>query len=219
MWRRLAGILVLVAAAAMSATPAISATTARPQVFEITPYYGYRLGGEFTDFSTYGVDNLEIKDGEAWGLILTFNLNPSAQVEFQYSQQSTTLRGSGFVFAPSDADLFDLNVENWLVGASYTGGKPRDPVRGFVGASLGVTNFEPDTAGFEGDSQFAFGLYGGVKVALAKHFGLRFQGQWVSTWVESGSETFCDPYGFCYTVSDSSYLNQFELAAGFTLKF
>jgi len=219
MWRRPAGILVLAATAALPATPAIAAPAARPQVFEITPYFAYRLGGDFTDLGTYGVDNLEIEDGDAWGIILTFNLNPNAQVEFQYSQQSTTLRGSGFVFVPSDSDLFDLNVENWLVGASYTGGRPRDQARTFVGASIGVTSFQPRTAGFEGDAQFAFGLYGGVKVALAKHFGLRFQGQWVSTWVESGTKTFCDPNGFCYTVSDSSYLNQFELAAGFSLKF
>jgi len=213
MWRQLPVMLLVAVAAALPASPA------RAQVFEITPYYGYRLGGDFTDFSTYGVDDLEIKDGGAWGIILTFNLNPSAQVELQYSQQSTTLQGSGFVFVPSGADLFDLNVESWLVGASYTGGKPSDQARGFVGASLGVTNFEPETSGFEGDSQFAFGLYGGVKIAVAKHLGLRFQGQWVSTWVGSDSDVFCDPYGFCYTVSDASYLNQFELAAGITLRF
>jgi len=213
MWRHRVVMLLLVVATAFSPAPA------RAQAVEITPYYGYRLGGDFTDFSTYGVDDLEIRDGGAWGIILTFNLNPSAQIEMQYSQQSTTLQGSGFLFTPAGADLFDLNVENWLLGASYTGGRPRDPARGFVGASLGVTNFEPETAGFEGDSQFAFGLYGGVKLALAKHVGLRFQGQWVSTWVASDSEVFCDPYGFCYTVQDASYLNQFELAAGITFKF
>ncbi|HEU5180643.1 MAG TPA: hypothetical protein VFW45_07610, partial [Candidatus Polarisedimenticolia bacterium] len=35
--------------------------------FEVTPYYGYRLGGEFNDFDTSGVDNLEIDDGDSWG--------------------------------------------------------------------------------------------------------------------------------------------------------
>jgi hypothetical protein len=216
MWRRLAGILALVAT---TATPAISATAVRPPVFEITPYYGYRLGGDFSDIYNYGVDDIEIKDGDVWGIIVTFNINPSAQIEMQYSQQSTSLQGSGFVFDPAGADLGELNVENWLVGASYTGGRPRDPVRGFIGASLGVTNFEPETADFSGDAYFAFGLYAGVKVALAKNFGLRFQGQWVSTWIGSSSDVVCDPYGYCYTVQDGGYLNQFELAAGITLKF
>src|SRR5262245_30226127 len=89
MWRRLLPGLLLVAGAVFTGEPA------RAQAFEFTPYYGYRVGGEFSDFSDSGVDELEIKDGEAWGIILTFNVNPNAQVEFLYSQQSTTLRGSG----------------------------------------------------------------------------------------------------------------------------
>jgi hypothetical protein len=212
--RRHLVIAVLLAGVAAPMTGPI-----RAQVFEFTPYFGYRLGGDFTDFSTSGVDELEVKDGEAWGVILTFNLNPGAQVELQYSEQSTTLEGSGFLFIPSGDDLFDLNVESWLVGATYTAGRPADPARGFIGASIGWTNFEPQSSGFDGDSEFAFGLYGGVKVALAKHFGLRFQGQWVSTWVGSDTDVFCDPFGFCFTVQNGSYLNQFELGAGLNFKF
>jgi outer membrane protein with beta-barrel domain len=213
MWRRLLPGLLLLVSAAFLATPA------RAQAFEITPYYGYRVGGNFSDFSDSGVDELEIKDGEAWGIILTFNLNPNAQVEFLYSQQSSTLRGSGFLFTPANEDLFDLNVENWQVGGTYTGGTPQDPVRGFVGFSLGLTNFEPEDRGFEGDSDFAFSFYGGGKFALAKHVGLRLQGQWVSTYVGSNDEVFCDPFGFCFVVQDATYLNQFEFAAGITFKF
>lgn len=194
MWRQYPMMILLGAAAALAPE------TARAQVLEITPYYGYRLGGEFSDVYNTGVDNIEVKDGDVWGIILTINLTPAAQLEMQYSQQSTTLQGSGFVFDPAGADLGDLNVENWLFGATYTGGRPKDPARGFIGASLGVTNFEPETANFSGDAYFAFGLYGGVKVALGKHAGLRLQGQWVSTWVGSSSDVICDPYGFCYTV-------------------
>jgi outer membrane protein with beta-barrel domain len=208
----LVGILLAVMAS-------FTAGPVRAQAFEITPYWGYRLGGDFSDFSTNGVDNLEIKDGDAWGLILTLNVRPDAQIEFQYSQQSSTLQGNGGLFTPANSDLFDLNVEEWLIGGSYTAGRPANPARGFIGFSLGVTNFEPQTSAFEGDSEFAFSFYGGVKVALAKHVGLRFQGQWVSTYVGSGTDVFCDPFGFCYTVQSGSYLNQFEVAAGLALKF
>jgi opacity protein-like surface antigen len=211
MVRRLLPALLLVLAAAIP--------EARAQAFEITPYFGYRLGGEFSDFSTSGVENLEVKDGDSWGIILTLNLNPNGQIEFLYGQQSTTLQGSGAIFIPSDEDLFDLNVETWQIGGSFTGGRAKDPVRGFIGFSLGMTNFEPKEAGFEGDSEFAFSFYGGGKFALAKHVGLRLQGQWVSTYVGSSDEVFCDPFGFCYVVEDASYLNQFELAAGITFRF
>ena len=213
MWRRIPVMLLLAVAAMFPASPARAGT------FEITPYYGYRLGGEFTDFSTTGVDNIEVEDSDAWGIILTFNINPASQVEFQYSRQSTSLVGSGFVFIPSGSDLLDLDVDNWLLGWTYTAGDPKNPARPFGGVCLGVTDFEPSTAGYQGDAQFAFGIYGGVKLAMAKHLGLRLQAQWVSTWVGSGQDVFCDPFGFCYTVSNSSYLNQVELAAGFAIKF
>jgi outer membrane protein with beta-barrel domain len=205
--------ILLAAAVVLTASPALA------QKFEVTPYYGYRLGGDFDSFSTAGVDKLEIKDGDAWGLILTYNLHPGASIEFQYTQQSTTLDGHGALFTPATEDLFDLNVEYWMIGGAYTTGDEDQPARGFVGFALGWANFEPHSSRFDGDSEFSFSLYGGVKIALAKHIGLRLQGQWFSTWVGSGTDVFCDPFGFCYSVQSGGYLNQFEVASGLAFKF
>jgi len=216
-WR----LLPLLAVLGLSVPAAAAAPRGAPDAirFEITPYYGYRFGGEFGDVDFAGVSSLEIQDGSAYGLILSFYVHPNGQVELQYSQQRTELQGSGSFFLSSGDKLFDLNVETWQVGGNFTAGAPNDPVRGFLGFSLGLTNFEPQASGFEGDSQFAFSFYAGAKVALAKHFGLRFQGQWVATYVDSNDEVFCDPFGFCFVVSDADYLNQVELSAGLTFKF
>lgn len=186
--------------------------------FEVTPFYGYRLGGEFDDLSTAGVSSLEIDDGDSWGAIFTFHLDANAQVELIYSHQPTTLRGGGSLFSGSTT-LFDLDVDNWQVGGAYTWGETADPVRGFLGFSLGVTSFDPGSSGYNGDSQFAFSFYGGAKVPLAKHVGLRLQGQWITTYVGSDEEVFCDPFGFCYSVSNASYVGQFELSAGVAFRF
>jgi len=186
--------------------------------FEVTPFYGYRLGGEFSDFDTSGVSNLEIDDGDAWGAILTFNFDEHQQIELLYSHQQTSLRADGSLFSGTTS-LFDLDVDNWQLGGSYTWGERKDPVRGFLGFSLGVTSFDPQSSGFRGDSQFAFSFYGGAKMPFNQHVGLRLQGQWVSTYISSHDDVFCDPFGFCYTVSDSSYLNQFELSAGIAITF
>ena len=209
---------VLAFACASAAGPAL-ASPPPGERFEVTPYYGYRFGGEFGDVDFAGISSLEIQDSSAYGLILSFNVNPNGQVEIQYSQQRTELQGKGSFFLSSGEKLFDLNVETWQVGGNYTGGTPGDAVRGFIGFSLGLTNFEPDASGFDGDSQFAFSFYAGAKVALAKHFGLRFQGQWIATYISSDDEVFCDPFGFCYVVSEADYLNQVELSAGLTFKF
>ena len=219
--RRPASLLPVLLALGLSAPTAAAAPRGAPDAtrVEITPYYGYRLGGEFGDVDFAGVSSLEIQDGSAYGLILSFNIHPNGQVELQYSQERTELQGNGSFFLSSGEKIFDLNVETWQAGGNYTWGDPRDPVRGFLGFSLGVTNFEPQDSAFEGDSQFAFSFYAGAKVNLAKHFGLRFQAQWVATYIDSDDEVFCDPFGFCYVVSDADYLNQLELSAGLTFKF
>ena len=212
-------LLAALALACASAGPALASPPPPGQRFEVTPYYGYRFGDEFGDIDFAGISSLEIQDGSAYGLILSFNVNPNAQVELQYSQQRTELQGKGSFFLASGDKLFDLNVETWQLGGNYMVGVPEDPVRGFVGFSVGLTNFEPDASGFDGDSQFAFSFYAGAKVRLAKHFGLRFQGQWIATYISSDDEVFCDPFGFCFVVSDADYLNQIELSAGLTFKF
>jgi hypothetical protein len=186
--------------------------------FEVTPFYGYRLGGEFTDFDTSGVDNLEIDDGDSWGAILTFNLDENAQVELLFSHQETSLRADGSLFATSGA-LFDLDVDNWQLGGAYTWGERKDPVRGFLGFSLGVTSFDPQSGGYHGDSQFAFSFYGGAKVPFGKHVGLRLQAQWIETYVSSDEDVFCNSFGVCYTLSDANYVGQFELSAGIAFTF
>lgn len=187
-------------------------------VVEVTPYYGYRLGGEFSDIDFSGTGDLEIEDGTAYGLILSFNVNPNAQIDLQYSHQSSELQGGGGGFL-SGSKIFDMDVDLWQVGGNFTGGHPNDPVRGFVGFSLGVTDFEPKATNLEGDSQFSFTFYGGAKIGLAKHFGLRLQGQWISTYIDSDDQVFCDPFGFCYVATTSDYLSQFEFSAGLAIKF
>lgn len=204
-------LLVALFAAGAAAAPA------RAQgVVEITPYYGYRFGGGFNDIN--GSGDLEIQDGDAYGLILSFNVNPNAQIDLQYSHQTTELDGGGGGFL-SGSKITDLDVDLWQVGGNFTGGHPKDPVRGFVGFSVGVTDFQPEGSGLEGDSQFSFTFYGGAKIGLAKHLGLRLQGQWISTYISSSDHVFCDPFGFCYVATTSDYMSQFELAAGLTFKF
>jgi outer membrane protein with beta-barrel domain len=185
---------------------------------ELTPYYGYRFGGEFNDIEFGGSGDLEIEDGSAYGVILSFNVNPNAQIDLQWSHQSTELDGGGGGFL-SGSKIFDMDVDLWQVGGNFTGGTPNDPVRGFVGFSLGVTDFQPQSSALEGDSQFSFTFYGGAKIHLAKHLGLRLQGQWISTYIDSDDEVFCDPFGFCYVATTSDYLSQFEVSAGLAIKF
>ena len=207
----IAALLLLLAA------PLVAPAAEAAGLVEVTPYYGYRFGGEFNDIEFSGSGDLEIEDGSSYGLILSFNVNPNAQIDLQWSHQSTELKGSGGSFL-SGSNIFDMDVDLWQVGGNFTGGTPNDPVRGFVGFSMGVTDFEPKSSAFDGDSQFSFTFYGGAKIALAKHLGLRLQGQWISTYIDSDDQVFCS-FGICYVATTSDYLSQFEVSAGLAIKF
>jgi hypothetical protein len=207
----------LFAACAFSAFPRPAAAADQPRV-EVTPYYAWRTGGDF-NIDVAGISGLEIKDGEGYGLILSFNVDPHGQVDVQYSEERTELQAHGSGIAGGHATLFDLNVKNWQVGGNYAWSEPEAPVRGYVGFSVGWTTFDPVDSGFDGDSLFAFSFYGGAKVHLSKHLGLRLQAQWVATRISSSSDVFCSSQGFCYVTSDGEYLDQFEAGAGLTFKF
>lgn len=213
-WKGLAPALLLIALFSSAAPSEARADHG----FEITPYYGYRLGGDIEDIETTSVDSLEIEVGSAFGIIVGYNIDENGQIEFQYSHQSTELKGNGDLFRPSNQVLTDLDVDWWLVGGSYTGGAKQDPFRGFLGFSLGLTDLDAKEPGFGEDTRFAFSFYGGAKVALAERMGLRFQLQWVSTIIESDSEFFCSSTGFCFVAADSQSYDQFELSAGVVFK-
>jgi hypothetical protein len=208
----------LLAAGAASAIPSPAAAADQPRV-EVTPYYGWRMGGDFGDINVAGVSSLVIKDASAYGLILSINTDPHGQVDLQYSEERTQLEAHGSGFASGHTTLFDLNVQNWQLGGNYSWSEPEAPVRGFIGFSVGWTTFDPRDSAFDGESLFAFSFYGGARIRLAKHVGLRLQAQWIATRISSSSEVFCTSQGFCYIAADGELLDQFETAAGLTIKF
>jgi Outer membrane protein beta-barrel domain len=212
---RLVCAALLAASAPFAAPPAGAGDLPR---VEATPYYGWRMEGSFDNIDAAGISSLEIQDASAYGLILSFNVDPHGQIDVQYSNERTELQahGSG---VPGGTTLFDLDVENWQVGGTYAWSEPDKPVRGYVGFSVGLTRFEPHGSAFDGDSEFAFSFYGGARIRLAKHLGIRLQGQWIATRISSSSEVFCSSAGFCYVTVDGELLDQFELAAGLTIKF
>ena len=123
--------VVLFALGAASAFPCPAAD--QPRV-EITPYYGWRMGGDFSSIDVAGVSSLEIKDASAYGLILSFNVDPHGQVDVQYSEEKSELEAHGSGVVAGGATLFDLNIKNWQVGGNYAWSEPEAPVRGFVGS-------------------------------------------------------------------------------------
>jgi len=173
--------------------------------FELTPFWGYRLGTDFED-SDFN-DRFELDDDRSWGLILGYNLNRHFQLELLWSRQETVLSE---VRRFGNLPLFDLDVDYYHAGVSYVFGAGQ--ARPFVALSMGVTELDPRDPFFGNDTRFSVGLGGGVKLMFGQHFGLRLEARGFATDTNSGNR--CD----CYEDEEDDLL-QVEGLAGVVLAF
>src|SRR5262245_60097149 len=181
---------------------------------EITPFIGYRFGGDIPDVE--GASRASIAEGMSYGIMLDFKVEEDGFIEVRYSIQKTELDATNSPLGPGQVKVTDLDVENYFVGGTYQW-ETNTMAFPFVSADVGGVRF--DAPGFHGETTFAFSLGGGVKLPLSKHFGVRFDGRWVSARINGDTDLFCDSAGFCIVVSEGTYFGQFEVTAGLTLKF
>jgi len=187
------------------------ATEAMGQSFEVTPFVGYRFGGDFRDSVTGA--GLDIDDSESYGIVLGKNMSPETQLEFLYSHQTTELKSTGLFSATS---LTDLDIDYYHLGGSYIW-NPKRKMRPFIQASVGVAHLNPDRGGLGSETRFSFGIGGGLKYFLTKHIGLRLDGRALGTLLNSNSAVFCS--GGCTINVQGSTLWQFEGNLGLVFAF
>jgi outer membrane protein with beta-barrel domain len=195
------------------AGPSGSFPTSKGSV-EITPFYGYRFGGDISDVEN--ARDVKVAEGSSYGLMLDIQVEPGAFVELRYSRQSSELKASDSVYGAGQVDVTDIDVDHYMLGGTYEP-ETSHPVRPFVSADVGVVHFSPQ--GFDGETRFAFGLGGGFKLPIANHFGLRFDGRWVATRLSGSTDIYCNSSGSCLVVSEGTFVNQFEFTAGLNFRF
>lgn len=200
--------LVLFALCALLAGPSLAAG------LELTPFVGYRIGGDFDNTSDFFAVDLEADDGESYGLILAFEVTRQFQVELLWSQQESTLLETGGFLGQDDV-LFDLDIDYYHAGILYQWSPGQ--LRPFFTASLGGTRFRP-VGDLSDDTRFSMALGGGVKFMANEHFGLRLEARGFATLIEDDDESFCD-FGDCYYYDGDDYFTQLETRAGLIFAF
>jgi opacity protein-like surface antigen len=175
----------------------------------ITPFLGYRAGGEFEDAITG--TTLDLKDDQSYGLI--FSKGAEDALEFSISRQPTKLEASGDV---RSADLFDVDVFNYMLGGKKILNRETGT---FVSGLVGVTHFDPREAGLSSETRFALGVGGGVDYPIAKNLSFRLEGRGIGTFLDSSGGIFCSSSRGCAMYADSNLLLQFEVISGLTFRF
>jgi hypothetical protein len=180
------------------------------QAFDITPFTGYRFGGEFEDINTGS--ELKLSEEQTYGVVLDWQRKEGEFVEFYYSRQPSSLLASGTI---TPGALFDIDVEYYHLGGKY---RMKSNPSAFYLGSFGLTRFDAEVDGAGPETKFSLGLGVGIETATDKRVGFRLEGRAFGTFIDSSGGIFCGGGG-CIIATESQMLWQFEVNAGITFRF
>ena len=178
---------------------------------------GYRFGGTFEDDETE--EDYDLENNSSIGLVLNFPAQRNTEWELYYSRQETEVK-TGNLF--QSTKVIDLDVHYLHVGGTYLFDRTGESQPYFV-ATVGASKFDPDGPGTSSDEFFSFSIGGGYKYFPDKRFGLRLDGRFLGSLIDSDSDIFCvsgsEAGGECVIQTKGDILWQFELQAGFIVRF
>jgi hypothetical protein len=181
----------------------------RAQSVELSPFGGYRFGGDF--FELIAEDAVDRDGAAALGFVVNVPLSNGLQVEALFTQQSAMV--SNPTWPRNPATRWRATVGHAQIGGlqEFAAGR----VRPFLTGALGLTRYAA-----EGDSEvrFTVGAGGGVKLFPLSHVGVRLDGRFYSTFVD-GDVWFlaCSP-GTCVAALHVDVVWQAEFTAGIVFR-
>jgi opacity protein-like surface antigen len=186
---------------------------------ELTPFIGGQTNAGL-DLSTAVYNHIDVQNGLNYGISAGYLIGKYGGVEFMWNHnQADTLARS--TSGGADQKVFNLTTNQYL-GDFVMHFKDRESrLRPFVLFGAGVTNLAPDRSHVNSITRFAWVFGGGVKYSFSKHLGVRLQGKWSPTYINTITEgVWCNPYWFgCWSKGDSVFLKEFDATAGLTFRF
>lgn len=180
---------------------------------EITPYVGYRGGGNLLD----AIGDADFESDASFGFVLNYRATYKTQWEVLYGHQGTELDDSGI---SEDGSKLGLDIDYLHVGGTYVFSDK--PVAPFLSLAMGATRLSPDVDEISSETYFSASLGLGVRYALTPNLGLRFEGRALGLFGKTNSLVFCETFEgeeLCYFGGDGAVIPQFELSAGLSFRF
>ena len=182
-------------------------------LFELTPFIGYRYGGTIYADSTdlFGVDTEVASNGNA-GLNFGIPIGGTPlKLELMVNQQQTHLSGGSGLFEP-DVRLADIDVTYYHAGLQVPFGDPGGSAVPFIVVSAGVANLRPDITRVEAENRFSASAGIGLKVPISRNIGIRAEARGYFTSLSDEEDCF-----HCY--EDYNDLYQGETNIGLVISF
>ncbi len=182
--------------------------TSEAQTVEVSPFVGYRFGGDF--FEIISGQPVDLDGTEAFGGIVDVRFDSFGLfAEALYTHQEAQFRTAAGIFVPSAA--WRITVDHYMGGGTQEFRLDRR-VRPFVTGLLGLTRYAA-----EGDHEirFAVSVGGGVKLMPASRIGLRLDGRVFTTFADlDGQAGACTGLGGCLVAVDADVVWQAEFSVG-----
>jgi hypothetical protein len=199
------------------------------QRYEITPLVGGMFGGT-VDLEEERVPNFDahVEDSVSFGVAGGFHWDADDLdyckacnlIEFRWLRQNTHLALKHDPLVPTpvisstfhptttiDRFLGDFTRE-WMV-------KEANTVKPFVTASLGAARMSTPASSA---TRFMFGIGAGVKIFPKRHWGIRFQAEYLPIVLHTDLQRVVCTVG-CVVLLSGGVMNQFELSVGPAFRF
>jgi hypothetical protein len=180
------------------------------QTVEISPFAGYRFGGDL--YEVYTGAALDIDGAATVGGVVDVFVDRGVSFSFVYTHQDAAIETVNSWGEASDFGR--ISIDHWHAGGTQEFGA--GAVRPFLIGTIGLTRF-----GAPGDSEVRFSTAagGGVKLMPTRHLGVRLDGRvyavFMNGWTSAG---VCGGAG-CLVGVDVSLIWQAEFTAGLVLSF
>jgi opacity protein-like surface antigen len=172
-------------------------------------------------------NGLDMESGGSFNFTIGFFVGENAELEFLYGRQSSRLLATG---PGADLDISDMTITNYMFNYVYNFGAGDSRTRPYVFGGLGATTnsfgdllltLPPGLSGeIDSKTRFSTNWGGGVKFYFNETVGAKAGVRWTPTFIRSEPEgLWCDPFYGCWQIANLEYANQFEMAAGITLRF
>jgi hypothetical protein len=199
-----------VAAVALLVPLAGPASVLLAQSVEVSPFYGYRFGGDFFELVTR--HPVDLDGAPAMGVALDIRLQGGLQLEGFFTHQEGHV--AALVGPVGPAAVQRVAVDHWLGGALQEFGGTR--IRPFATGMFGLTRYAID-----GDNEIRFTLNGGggAKLFATPHIGVRLDGRISATFIDAHGSTVACFGGGCFLALRANVVWQAEFTAGMVVRF
>jgi len=199
---RLAGAVAFVALLALCPSSSLA------QGIEVTPFAGYRFGGDFFEIVTARPVHLD--GAVALGAVIDIPLSDGLQFEGFVTHQQTD------VVVPASLGrtaVWRIAVDHLQAGALQEFDVGR--VRPFLTGMLGLTRYAAEA---DNEIRFSVSAGGGVKLFPTPRVGVRLESRVFTTFVDAnGTAVACGPGG-CLVALRVNLVWQIEFTAGLVFR-